>query len=202
MIQIMIISITWDSSISFSVILQSTVCQQLLVQLSQRAEQGQGQQRVNFIATPRRAVTLGVLLELKEVLGSAAAIARLRTNLNDCRGKYPKQVYSVSACLCFHRERCMIYDQQRSNMHTSLWLTCCHRVSSHVTSVGPHVCPHASLLISPGHLSFLPQPSRLPSLLLPSPLFISLCPLLALFFASLFFFPSPPICLTPLSLVE
>lgn len=102
----------------------------------------------------------------------------------------------------FHRERCMIYDQQRSNMHTSLWLTCCHRVSCHVTSVGPHVCPHASLLISPGHLSFLPQPSRLPSLLLPSPLFISLCPLLALLFASLFFFPSPPICLTPLSLVE
>lgn len=63
----------------------------------------------------------------------------------------------------FHREKCMIYDQQRSNVHTSLWLTCCHRVSCHVTSVGPHVCPHASLLIPPGHLSFLPQPSRLPT---------------------------------------
>lgn len=63
----------------------------------------------------------------------------------------------------FHREKCMIYDQQRSNVHTSLWLTCCHRVSCHVTSVGPHVCPHASLLIPPGHLLFLPQPSRLPT---------------------------------------
>lgn len=104
----------------------------------------------------------------------------------------------------FHRVKCMIYDQQRSNMHTSLWLTCCHRVSCHVTSVGPHVCPHDSLLIPPGHLSFLPtfpSPHSVFCFHLPSS---SLCALalLALFFCLTIFLFLPSIFLTPLSLVE